>query len=215
MNAEQSPGRDAVTEQLLERVRTVVLELGAPLTPDGLITIFQSIVAELEASKANPYITSSFGIVLFLDRFIVHDVLFARFLGYQPETIAEALDSPGFHRMTMPRFQFEALVKLNFIRGSRFDWHMYKYPCSDLTESLVSKLHQIDAESFVLAIEQPPQTIVSVPRLTMSRMDKFSVPPGNEKRLRFAQKKMEEVMAIFADEPPPGRCWLLYLDDKM
>ena len=213
MNVE--PARESTADLLLERVRATISARRVQLTADGLMTIFQIIVSEVETRKVKLCSTESFGIVFFLDRVLIHDVLFARFLGFDPSSVAAVLDSPAFNRMTVPRYQFEKLLTLHYIRGSWLDWHVYKYPFNNMTEELVALLHRVDGESLALAIEQPQQSPMPPPRLSLSRMDKFTVPPTNSKRLRVAEKSMEEVMAIFADEPPPGRCWLLYLDEKI
>ena len=200
-------------ESIQEIIHGLIISNHIHPTLEGLMTIFHWIAGEIESTQQKLRMASNFGILFFLDRVLIHDMLFAAFLGYNRSTIAHVLDNPEFGRMTLTRGQFEALAKTGQIRGSRFDWHVYRYPFNTITELLVARLHRLDAESFALAVDQVQPVQVQQPHLTRSHLDSLSIPPTKSNRLRFANKKMEEVMSLFISEPPQGRCWLLYLDN--
>lgn len=202
-------------EFIQERIGAVI-EGGFKSTPEGLMEVLEHIVAEVVGANLNLKITNFIGVVFFIDRVVIHDSVFARFLGVHPSIIRKVLDHFCFGRMPLQQVYFEALIKYAGIKGSRFDWHTYCYPETESFTEMVQNLYKCKCESYVMALELSMSWITDK-KLTISKTEKISIPPKTDiKHLKYSDKTVEEVMQIFANDTNidrNGKSWLLYMKD--
>jgi hypothetical protein len=194
---------------------------GRRISPDTLLRIFAEIVSETERrlgpktpSPAYLQSTTIIGVGFFSDRLLIHAQFLGQFLRWETSRMDALLRSEDFKSNALTSKQFLALQNGGFMRGSKFDWHIHRYPRYEESRELLSLVHRLGGESFYLATNPAQGPPAPPPRLTRSSMDALTFPPTNIPRLRFAKQPMPEVLRLYADSPPDGKCWWFYAEDN-
>jgi hypothetical protein len=70
-------------------------------------------------------------------------------------------------------------------------------------------------ESFFFGPDAPIAPPPPAVRFSKVRCDGVSLPPTDSARLQIAQLPMEEILRMYATDPPPGKSWMLYQDETV
>lgn len=205
-----SPAVDPLV-RIRQSVREFIRTNQITLNDEGLIMIFVGMVKFLQnvGKKANAIWYT--GAALYLDKFAINDFLFSDFIGCQKYALEKVLEHPVFGKSALTKEQWEHMVAFDSAKGNRFDWHVYRYPASDILEEFFDLISKIDGECFPQATHTENER---APHLSVTKIGSFSISPEMNPRLAFGEKRMEEIMQLFAREVPEQKCWLLYRTDE-
>lgn len=200
-------------EFLQEKIRNTIITEGFEATPEGLMDIFGIIVTEVIATNYPLNITAFMGIIFFIDRVVIHEVIFGHFIGINPSIIRAILDTPCFRRTHIPQTHFDVMTSHIGIKGGRFDWHLYCYPEVPNLGDIMRDMYTGKCESYFMVMERGAQWMTEK-KFSLIKADKLSLAPETDnKRLKYCNKKMEEVMSMFSQDKPVGKSWLLYMEN--
>jgi hypothetical protein len=184
-----------------------------PFSPSLLLRLLMFILDHLVQRGARLLSTCKFGLMLFSDRFLIHKGLLSRFLRRTRDSLDRLLETELFRPSPVPNSQFITLTRSGELRGSRFDWRVYCYPDSSETEQMLGCIRKMGAESFFFTADYQSILAKSAASCSTVACGGFGLPPSDNPRLKMGQMPMEEVLRLYATDPPAGKCWLLYQDD--
>jgi hypothetical protein len=157
--------------------------------------------------------TGVIGVVFFSDRLVVHIGLLSQFLGWPRETLGNILCGDDFYGSPLSCKQFSSLQAGAQIRGSKFDWHVFRYPRLAATQNLLSRIRAGGGESFYLGTNSMQGPAPVLVRLTQSAFESLTIPPAGNRRMQLAGQGMADILMQYPADRPTGKCWLLYAND--
>ena len=190
------------------------------LDAESFVDIFYIIVEQMcnicknTGQKINVKITNMIGIVLFNDRFLIHNELFSKFLRFDQSIIDSIVFSPELKAQALSQPEFENMIGWGYIRGSKYDWHLCNYPFCEKSTLLMMTLSDKDLGcSYYIASKKFMYDKVSLnkkkPKLEIKSFVLVSEKPSPS--LNVVSKSLDEITSFFCDKTPQkGKCWLLY-----
>jgi hypothetical protein len=188
---------------------------------DVLLRLLLEIVSETErqiggkvSGPAKLQMSTVIGVVFFADRLLIHQGVLREFLGWDFFHFDQVMRSEDFRGQSLCWRQFGSLQNQLGLQGNKFEWRIHRYPRVLESQELVHRVQATGGESFYLAASGAQNPTIR-PRLSRSMMDGLTIPPENIPRLRFSGLSMSQVLGMYADDRPSGKCWLLYAEDDV